>query len=246
MGETLEALHRLQVVELQLGALRRNREVKSRRVELHQKQLKQLEGRLRESQLAIRERQAKLDALSLDVAVREESAARHREALNKAKTNKEYGAILAAMNTEKADNTKIETGMLALMEEIQTLKDAAAALESENAKALEALAAAERTLAELDSSCRQQRERLLADRKACEQAVAAGTLASFNRVAEHHDGEAMAPIAKAHPKREDYICSGCNMKITLEVVNALQTRDEIQLCKSCGRILYCESSAART
>jgi predicted nucleic acid-binding Zn-ribbon protein len=44
-----------------------------------------------------------------------------------------------------------------------------------------------------------------------------------------------------HPKRDEYLCSGCNMKVTLEVINALQTRDELQTCKVCGRILYWEA-----
>ncbi len=28
------------------------------------------------------------------------------------------------------------------------------------------------------------------------------------------------------------------MKVTLEIVNALQSRDEVQSCDACGRLLY--------
>ena len=51
----------------------------------------------------------------------------------------------------------------------------------------------------------------------------------------------MVPVHKLHPKREEYMCGGCNLKVTLEIVNSLQTRDEIQVCKVCGRILFIET-----
>ncbi len=35
-------------------------------------------------------------------------------------------------------------------------------------------------------------------------------------------------------------CGGCNMKVALEIINALQSRDEIQTCSACGRLLYLE------
>ena len=136
MGETLDALHRLQVVELQLAAIRRNRETKTRRIESAKRQLKIAEERLKERQLAARERQARIDGLSLEVASREESVAKHREGLNKAKSNKEYSAILAAMNTEKADNSKIESRILELMEEVQTLSSELTTAEADRDRAL--------------------------------------------------------------------------------------------------------------
>lgn len=245
MGEILEALQRLQVVELQLAAIRRNRESKARRVETHKRQTAQIDARLKEAFRTLRERQIRVDGLSLEVAAREESIARHREALNKAKTNKEYSAILAAMNTETADNTKIENQILELMEEVQRLQNQQAAVETEKAQSLASLAVAEQALANYDAGCCEQRDHLMASRLEYSQAIAPGTLNAFLRVAEHHDGEAMAPVSKLHPKREDYICSGCNMTITLDVVNFLQTRVEIQLCRSCGRILYFEPSEVR-
>jgi predicted nucleic acid-binding Zn-ribbon protein len=242
MGKTLEALHRLQAVELKLAELRREREGKARRVEFHKRQVKKADERLQENHLTVRERQKRLDALQLDVASREESINRHRQALNKAKTNKEYAAILTAMNTEKADNAKHETGILQLMDEIQALGDEAVSIEAEKAKLLGELARAEETLHAFDVESKPQGDELQADRDACADDIPAATLMTFTRVAKHNDGQAMAHIVRLRPKRDEFTCSGCNMNIALEVVNALQVRDEIQLCKVCGRILYLESA----
>ena len=242
MGETLDELHRLQTVELKLAVTRRTRQAKQRRVDTCRRRAAQTEQQLEEDQHTSRERQARLDALALDVAAREESINKHRQALAKAKTNKEYAAILTAINTEKADNTKIENTMLEMMEGIQNLKDGIAKIEAEKARQLEELRAAEAALQAFDDESRQQNKELLSVRDECATRIAPTTLATFNRAAQCHDGEAMASVQKVHPKRDGYMCSGCNMSIALEVVNVLQTRGEIQLCGACGRILFLETA----
>ena len=245
MGETIQSLHRLQTVERQLATIRRNRETKSKRVESLQKQIRLTEERTRQFQMQMREQQMKIDAVMLDVTSREESVAKHREGLNKAKTNKEYGAILAAMNTEKADNSKLETTIVQHVDELAKIKAEADKVEEERSKLQASLAAAQKALAEYDQSVQAEREGLLATREDHAKAVNPLTLQSFLRVAEHHDGEAMAAISKIHPKREEYMCGGCNIAVTLDMVNSVKTRDEIMLCRSCGRILYAETALAK-
>ncbi len=245
MGQVLEALHRLQEVELELAELRRDRSVKVRRVESLNRQVRKADERIQQSQLSVRQRQIRLDALQLDVSAREDSVSKHRQALNKAKTNKEYAAILAAMNTEKADNAKYETEILQLMEEVQSQTAEMEEIEAERAKLQEGVAKAEENLRKFDEANKNQADALQSRRDECAEHLEPTTLNTFTRVAEHHDGEAMVPVSKLHPKRDEFMCSGCNIKMTLEIVNALQTRDEIQMCESCGRILYLETQAAR-
>ena len=57
-------------------------------------------------------------------------------------------------------------------------------------------------------------------------------------------GRRWYPWSGSAPSCEDYCCGGCNMTITLEVVNLLQSRDDIQHCAVCGRILYLEPTGA--
>ncbi len=245
MGETLEALHRLQTVERQLATFRRDREAMERRVEFHKRQVAGAEEKFKERHDTALERQVKLDALQLDVAAREESVGKHRQALNQAKTNKEYAAILTAMNTEKADNSKLETEILKLMDEVQELQDDISNIEADKAKLLEDMAAAQQKLSTYDTKSRRQYDGLNDERERCADKVPPTALSTFNRVADHHDGEALVPVCKLHPKRDEFGCSGCNMKVTLEVVNTLQTRDELQICRVCGRILFLETPAAQ-
>jgi len=244
MGVTLEELRRLQAVEMQLAAIHRNRESKALQVELRQRQIRRIDEKLQENHRKVRECQMRLDALSLDVAVREEAVGKHRQALNKAKTNKEYAAILTAMNTEKADNLKLEGGVLKLMEELGVMKAEGAVIEAERAKLLDQVAAAEEALKAFDAHSQQERDDLAAGRQAFAGKITAAAIDIFNRVALRHEGEAMAPVTKLRPKRDEWACGGCNMKVALEVINALQTRDDILLCNVCGRILYLDAPAA--
>jgi len=244
MGQVLEELHRLQAVELKLAAFRRTREAKGQRVEVCHKRARQTAERLEQDQRTLRERQAKLDSLGLDVAARDESIAKHRQALAKAKTNKEYAAILTAMNTEKADNTKIENMMLEFMEEIQGLKDARSKVLAERDKFAAAVEEAEARLAEYDEQVRPQRTALETSRDDIAARIPPSILSLFNRAAQRHDGEGMAAVRKIHPKRDEYVCAGCNINLTLEVINSLQTRDELQICHACARILHLEHAEA--
>jgi hypothetical protein len=60
----------------------------------------------------------------------------------------------------------------------------------------------------------------------------------FDRMSERFDGEAMSAIAKPDRRREEYVCTACNMDLVVDVYNKLHSRDELVFCPSCRRILY--------
>lgn len=241
----LHELRRLQDVELQLVTIRRNREGKARRVEIQQNKVRQIEARIEDNRRAAKAQQVRIDELSLDVASREDSVDKHRQALNKAKTNKEYAAILTAMNTEKADSSKVETEVLQLMEELSRIKAEGTALEAERERMLGDVAAAQKVLSEFDEQSKAELGRLTAERSQIAKNIDPQSLVIFDRTAHRHDGEAMAIVSKLRAKGDEWVCGGCNLKITLDMVNALATKDEVRLCGACGRILYIEQGAVK-
>jgi len=245
MGGTLDALLRLQEVETRLAALRRQRESKERRIEVQRRQVRLTEEQMEQQRRLVKERQLQSEALTLEVASVEEAISKHRETLNKTKTNREYSAILFQMNTEKADNAKRENGILQLLEQIQGLKNDTESLETQRERLVQSVQTAEEELERFDAESGTEMEALRTAREQYAAEIPATTLSSFSRVAEHHDGEAMAPVVKVHPKRAEYACSGCNMTVSMEVVNALWGKDDLQLCNSCGRILYLEAAPAK-
>ncbi len=246
MSSTLSELRRLQEIELQLATIRRNREAKARRVEVQRNRARQAEARVNESHAAAQSQQMKIDELSLEIATHEESVEKHRSALNKAKTNKEYAAVLAALNTEKADNLKLETSVFQMMDEMARTKAAGAGLEAEWKKTLSDVAVAEEALKTLDAESDSELERLQSERKSFAGNIDPAILSLFDRAAQRHDGEAMATVVKLRPRGDEWACAGCNMKVTLEIINSLATRDEVKICGVCGRIMYMEHGEVKT
>ncbi len=48
----------------------------------------------------------------------------------------------------------------------------------------------------------------------------------------------MSAISKPDRRREEYLCTACNMNLVTDVYNKLHSRDELVFCPSCRRILY--------
>ena len=243
MGATLDALHRLQEVELQIAEIRSGIDRKARAVTRQQARIKDLDSRITAIQAAIRQEQIDADRLDLDVKSHEADIAKLRAALNAAKTNKEYSAILTQLNTNKADNSKTEERVLTALTGIDARKKDLATIQEERAAETVKLAELEAAMRQTEEHSRPRMDQLTAERKKAAESVPAAALQVFTRVANKNEGQALAPVIRTNPKRSEYACGGCNMAINIEQVNAIMSRDEAVLCNTCGRILYLESSA---
>ncbi len=244
MGATLDALHRLQEVELQIAELRRVIDRKVRAVKQQEVRISELRVRSVKEHDALRAGQMDADRLDLDVKSREAEIAKLRLALQGAKTNKEYSALLTQLNTNKADNSKIEDRVLAIMTELDGKRKNYAALQ-EQLKAEETrLAELQEAVREAEDKSRNRMDALRAEREQAAAAVPPSALEAFERMARKNDGEAMAKVIRTNPKRAEYACEGCNMAITIEQVNAILSRDDAITCNICGRILYLDTAAA--
>lgn len=243
MGATIDALLQLQKIESKLRSVREQIAAKRRTVQARQGRVAKLEKDIAEIHLTIRQAQAEADRSELDRKTREEHIAKLREALNRTKTNKEYASILTQLNTEKADALKIEDNVLAGMGRVdearkreQTTREL---LDKEKAQVQELVRSAregEEQLAEEQAELERQRAEAAAQ-------LSPSVLAVFERACDRHEGEAMAMLEKVHPKRAEYVCSGCNMSIPLEIINSLQSKDEVRLCQTCSRILHLEPAS---
>jgi uncharacterized protein len=246
MGATLEALQRLQRIETQLRSVRGQIETKKRSVQAHQRRLATLERQVADSHDLIRQAQANADKLDLDRKSHEEHVKNLRERLNQTKTNKEYAAALTQLNTDKADTLKIEDQVLAAMAKVDELRkkeaESRAILEKEKAR----MGETEKSVQDLENKLAAQIKDLEAQREAAAEEIPADALRVFERARDKHEGEAMAHVEQPHPRRAEYICSGCNMSITLQTLNSLHSRDDVQVCHVCSRILYLDAASGVT
>ena len=94
MGLTLDALHRLQEVELQITEVRQRIDRDRRVVRKREKRVADLDTMIRNKRVALQTDQMEADRLDVDMKAREAEITRLRQALNAAKTNKEYSSSI--------------------------------------------------------------------------------------------------------------------------------------------------------
>jgi uncharacterized protein len=244
MGTMLSALLHLQSIERQLTHVKGRLKTRRNAVTSQEKRIEQLRADYDALHEKAMDRRKDVDRRELDLKQKEEQVTKLRSALNLAKTNKEYAAVLTQINTNKADNAKVEEEVLKIMQDVEAI-----GADSEKIKAQ--VEAEEKRLADIKNSSDQEIQKLadmLADltaqREQAASSVPKDPLGIFDRIAEKYEGEAMA-VVEVHGRKPpfDYICGGCFMVINAEHANALRVRDEIRTCDSCGRILYMEPAA---
>jgi uncharacterized protein len=238
MGPSNVALVKLYQADRDWREAEARLESASRTVRVQERRIADLGERLRLSQVKLREQQAAAAQLELDMRVREERIERLRTQQQTAKSHREYQAFLTEINAEKIDKGKVEEQALAAMEVAETIqgeiRDLSAQLDGEQKKHAQTKAELAGRLAELQAEV--DRLRPLREQAAA-QAPPKG-INIFERLVERYEGEAMAAIGKPDRRREEYICSGCNMSLVADVYNRLHTRDDLVQCPSCRRLLY--------
>ncbi|MBK8916083.1 MAG: hypothetical protein IPM64_16050 [Phycisphaerales bacterium] len=238
MGATIQALLDLQEVELQVADIRRQVASREKRVAAQQARVQAGQKELAAHRDQTRTLQIEFDALDLDVKSRDGGVARLREQLNTVRTNKEYQAILAEMNNARAEIARIEARGMELMQQIETRKTEADARAAQIAVEETRFAELRGELERAQQSFSERLARLTAERDAAAAKVHPEVLKQFNRISERYDGEVMARVSRPNPRRDEFICEGCNMSVSAERASALMSRDDVTTCGQCGRILH--------
>jgi predicted nucleic acid-binding Zn-ribbon protein len=238
MGPTNIALVKLFTADQQLRQAQERYDQAARSVRLQERKVNELAARLQATQQTLRENQSSAAQLDLDIKTRDAKIEKFRTQQQQAKNAKEYQAFLVEINTEKADRNKVEDETLKVLEQVERLQGEAKAigtqLEEERKRLNELQAQIGGRLAELQADI----DRLRPAREQAYSALPPKARQGFERLSEHHEGEAMAPLVKPDKRREEYVCGSCNMSLVVDVYNRLHSRDELVTCASCGRLLY--------
>ena len=238
MGPTNVALVKLFQADQQLREAQGRLDAASKGVRVQERRTNDLAERIRLIQSQLKEQQTKGAGLDLDIKSRDAHIEKLRSQQQLAKNNKEYQAFLIEINTSKVDKAKVEEDSIKVMEEVEKLqaelKELTTQHETENAKLEQMrnqIGGTVKTLqAEIDElkPLRQQ---------ASAEAPPKGRQA-FDRLADRYEGEAMSALQRPDRRREEYVCTSCNMDLVADIYNKLHTRDDLVFCPNCQRILY--------
>ena len=238
MGPVLRGLIKLQRVENRLRAVQNKLARCLRSVLFQENQLRTLQSNLETKQQEIKLTRIQTDRLELELRSQDEHITKLRAALNTARTNKEYSAILTELNMSKADDSKVESQVLELMKNVETDQaqgqEIQQQIDEQNAQLEQIRTEAEGKAAELQKEIDVIRKEwdLFA------QKITSEAMSIFKRVAETYDGEAMAQVEQTDENVVSFSCGGCFMGLPTEVVNILSNKDDILRCSNCTRILY--------
>jgi hypothetical protein len=238
MGAKLRALLALQEIELQIVDIRRELKRKQRLVNAQAGKVRATHETIETGLTQVRRSQAEFDSLDVDIKGRSANINRLREHLNTVRTNKDYAAVLAKLNNEKADVSRLESRALQIMQTIEARKQELAQIEEAERAEVGRFEELEALLEQARASFAGRLEELTHQREQAATQIDRKTLALFDRLSEHYDGEVMAEVERPHPRRDEFVCAGCHMSLRAEVANTLKSRDEIVTCRNCGRILF--------
>ncbi|HSV27496.1 MAG TPA: C4-type zinc ribbon domain-containing protein, partial [Sedimentisphaerales bacterium] len=165
-----------------------------------------------------------------------------RAALNTAKTNREYAAVLTELNTNKADSTKLENQILDLMKNIEIDEKDCTEIARQVEEEKQKLDVIRKECDERVTIYEGQIEAVQKDWDAAAASIPAEQLMIFKRVADTYDGEAIACVEQQNGRVQVYSCGGCFMGVPTDLANLLMTRDEVIRCPNCTRILVLKTS----
>ncbi len=238
MGPTNIALVRLFQADQALRAAQARLDAAQKNVRVQERRVKDLSEKLDAATASLRGHQAEAGRLDLEIKSHDAQIERLREQQMTATNAKVYQTFLVEINTAKVDRGKVEDSAIVAMEAIEKGQaetvSLGAQLDAEKVK-LEAMRSQiGTTVVKLQAEV----SALEPARDAAADALPPTARATFERLAEHHEGEAMSAIAKPDRRREEYLCTACNMDLVTDVYNKLHSRDELVFCPSCRRILY--------
>ena len=240
MESTLGALRELQDIELQIVDIRRQLAQKERLVKHQAAKLQAVKDKLAAEREELQRAQVEVDALDLDLKGRTAQVNRLREHLNTVRTNKEYAAVLATLNNEKADATRLEARELQLMEGVEAKRQVVAECEQEEKAEVARFQDFQVQSEQAQQTFTGKLTELAAGRAEAIEHLEHKVVVLFERLSERYEGEVLAKINRTHPRRDEFCCDGCHMTLSAEYYNALTVRDDVQTCGNCGRILYVE------
>lgn len=238
MRAQLEKLVALQVVDLRIQKMEKEKEEIPQRLAMLEEDFKKEEDKLitlrRELEKLQKERRQKERELEDEIARIKKTEARIFEI----KTNKEYQAVMKEIEMAKKLNHQREEEILSLLENIEEMqKNLAKAekdLEARRKEYQRQVAELKQKMASFDLEMAEE----LRNRQEKEKEIPPDLLQKYHRISERRQGLAIVKV-------QDGICQACYMNIRPQLFIELQKQESLIVCPNCSRILFWENGRGK-
>ncbi len=209
------------------------------------KELKKLEEKQKLEQERFLKEKEKLDSLEKERRQKErhllgeqEKIKRSEGTISEVKTNKEYQALLNEIETFKEASSRIEEEILLIMEEIEELKKQLARREKEMATTLEKMEEEKRKIQEkMDQDEIAWKEKSYRKEILSKQ-VESNLFKLYNMLREKRQGVGMVSV-------RNETCQGCFVNVPPQMFIEVQKNNAIIRCPNCNRILYWDGNGEK-
>lgn len=231
MKPEIEAVLRLQRLDLQTSQLKKEIEQLPKHIAEIEKKLDSHTRRLEADRTALGANQKERKKLEDDIKVHEQKISKLRDQMLQAKTNDQYRAFQNEIKYCEDEIRKAEDRILDFMSESEPL--------DKNVKAAEASLTAERKEVDAEKAMARQRTaedeaalaRVAAERSEVVSSVDPQVLALYERIRKRWSGAAVVEGTSGR-------CAACNMAFRPQFFQDLKRGDKLLTCESCGRIIF--------
>jgi hypothetical protein len=237
MPNDLELLLKLQVIDYDLGELERSKEYIPDMMQNLNREIKQSKERLDTEKKQLQEAQAIRKNLELEIASREAELQQAQQKMMSIKTNKEYDALVAEIDSAKEFISNKETELLETIELIETLEKQISEDESKveeveqnNARQLQILQEKIDSIGDKVASKENERDEVSSR-------IPRRTLSMYERVRRGKGGTAVVVVKKR-------ACGACYKALTPQKVQEIKKGERIHTCENCGSLLFWDDSVS--
>ena len=238
-----DKLHRLFLLDQQLRGLRTRLDAATRTRTRQQARLDQLHTQHAELLQQLTAAQVHANAFESQCKDIDGRTAKRREQMKNVRNHKEYSALLVEVNTLKVEKGKLEDQALEHLTKVDELRKRMDELAGKMEEQKKLVGVADGEVAASRAEVGQQLDEVTAQRNAAAAEVPPEVLSQFEKLADEHEGEALAHVVIEDRRRMEYTCGGCFMGLPRERVNALfRANSDLVTCPNCRRILYADEA----
>ncbi len=230
MQEVLNLLMELQVIDEDMGELDRSKVYLPEMIANINNEIMALEAEIADNEQKLLDARKRQKEIEIDIETDKEELGKYQKQMKVIKTNKEYDALVAEIDTRKQRISDNEDEILKLMGIIDECTEKLGGLKTkldetrENTKThLENLTSEMSTLESKINSKVKQRGDLVKN-------IDRRVLSMYERIRKGKGSMAVVPIRKRS-------CGGCYKQIPPQMIQEIRRGDKIFTCDSCGRIL---------
>ncbi len=231
MQQELEKLLQLQVIDYDLGELERSKEYLPDMMENLKREMAEAQLKYETATQDLEDAKVKQGKLELEVKTKEANLQKYQQQMMSIKTNKEYDALVAEIDTIKMSISSMETELLETIELISTLekniddlKEKLTQSKDNNSKQLAILQDKIDTIGDKVSSKVEERQTISTS-------ISRQVYAVYDRVRKGKGGSAIVSV-------KSRACGACFKTLTPKKIQDIKKSTKILTCDNCGRLLF--------